>query len=228
MNPTSDRFWGQEPLVPQGRLAGLEASIIGVGAIGRQVALQLAAWGVPKLRLVDVANVEPIHIQAQGYFHDDIGRDKVDATASAIWQIDPMVDVETTADRYHPRLEVGDVVFCCIDSLETRAAIWRAPGNCVSFWCDGRMQGETIRILTACEPQGREHYSTTLLAPPEAPVGSRNSPGNIFTAGIAAGLMAHQFTRWLRGLAIDFDLSLDVLVSELHVARANPPADRRL
>ncbi len=212
--------------MPQGRLAELEASIIGVGAIGRQVALQLASFGVPKLRLVDFAKVEPIHVTSQGYFHDDIGRDKVDATASAIWQIDPMVHVETTADRYHPRLEVGDVVFCCVDSLETRAAVWRTAGYRASFWCDGRMQGETIRILTACEPLGREYYPTTLLAPPEAPAGSHNSTGNIFTAGIAAGLMAHQFTHWLRGLAIDFDLSLDVLASELHVARANPPADR--
>jgi sulfur carrier protein ThiS adenylyltransferase len=204
-------------------LAELEASIIGVGAIGRQLALQLTAWGLPKLRLVDFANVEPIHIKAQGYFHEDIGRAKVDATASAIWQIDPRVHVETIAGRYHPQLEVGDVVFSCVDSLEARAAIWHGAGWCASFWCAGRMDGETVRILTACEQQGREHYPATLLAPSETPAAGHTSTGSIFTAGIAAGLMAHQFTHWLRGLAIDIDLSFDLVAGQLRVARANPP-----
>ena len=43
-----DRFARQQDLVPQDRLAELNATVIGVGAIGRQVALQLAAIGVPR------------------------------------------------------------------------------------------------------------------------------------------------------------------------------------
>ncbi len=53
MNATFDRFQRQESLVPRDRLMALAVSIIGVGAIGRQVALQLAALGIPKLQLVD-------------------------------------------------------------------------------------------------------------------------------------------------------------------------------
>ena len=30
---------------------------------------------------------------------------------------------------------------------------------------------------------------------------------------VAAGLMLHQFTRWLRGLPTDFDLSLNLLAT---------------
>jgi sulfur carrier protein ThiS adenylyltransferase len=222
----SDRFLGQEPVLSRDRLAGLDVSIIGVGAIGRQVALQLAAWGLPKLRLLDFAIVEPVHITTQGYLHADIGRAKVDATAGAIWLIDPLVNVETIADGYRPPLEIGDIVFCCVDSMETRAAIWSAAARRASLWCDGRIHGEAIRILTACAAYGRDHYPTTLAAPSDTPVGSHKSHGNIFTAGIAAGLLAHQFTRWLRGLPIDSDLSLDLLANELHVARAKPPDDR--
>jgi sulfur carrier protein ThiS adenylyltransferase len=37
----------------------------------------------------------------------------------------------------------------------------------------------------------------------------------IYTAAIAAGLMLHQFTRWLRELPIDPDVSLNLLASEL-------------
>jgi sulfur carrier protein ThiS adenylyltransferase len=47
------RFARQGELVPPDRLAQSAATVIGVGAIGRQVALQLAAVGVPRLQLVD-------------------------------------------------------------------------------------------------------------------------------------------------------------------------------
>ncbi len=42
-----DRFIRQAELVPQDRLSVLNTTVIGVGAIGRQVALQLAALGGP-------------------------------------------------------------------------------------------------------------------------------------------------------------------------------------
>jgi sulfur carrier protein ThiS adenylyltransferase len=220
MNATSDRFQRQESLVPRERLLALDLSIIGVGAIGRQVALQLAALGVRKLRLVDFDTVELTNVTTQGYLHEDIGRAKVDATASAVWQIDPQVEVDVLHDRFRPQHEIGDAIFCCVDSIEARAAIWRVVARRVHFWCDGRMLGEVMRILVVAEQQGRDHYSTTLFTPSEAQVGSCTSRGIIFTACIAAGLMTHQFTRWLRGLPVDQDLSLNLLASELTVAES--------
>ena len=50
---TANRFARQADLVPQDPLNTLTATVIGVGAIGRQVALQLASLGVPNLRLLD-------------------------------------------------------------------------------------------------------------------------------------------------------------------------------
>ena len=45
-----DRDIRQRGLVPPERLAACHAVVIGVGAIGRQVALQLAAVGMPDER----------------------------------------------------------------------------------------------------------------------------------------------------------------------------------
>ena len=53
-----DRFQRQTDLVPLGGLAELEVTIIGVGAVGRQVAVQLAAMGVRHLQLIDFDRVE--------------------------------------------------------------------------------------------------------------------------------------------------------------------------
>jgi len=50
--------------------------------------------------------------------------------------------------------------------------------------------------------------------------GSCTTRGVIYTAAIAAGLMMGQFTRWLRGLPTDNDLSLNLLASEMTVAQA--------
>ncbi|MCI0360148.1 MAG: ThiF family adenylyltransferase [Planctomycetaceae bacterium] len=223
MNASSDRFQRQESLAPRERLAELDVTVIGVGAIGRQLALQLASLGVTKLRLVDFDKVEPTNVTTQGYHFEDVGRAKVDAAASAVWQIDPQIHVETVNDRYRPQLEVGDALFCCVDSIETRAALWRTAGRRVSFWCDGRMLGEVMRILTVAEHLGRNHYPTTLFAASEVQPGSCTSRGIIYTACIAAGLMTHQLTRWLRGLPLDADLSLNLLASELAVAADPPP-----
>ena len=50
---SNDRFQRQASLVPGDRLLNTMSTIIGVGAIGRQVALQLASIGATNLRLID-------------------------------------------------------------------------------------------------------------------------------------------------------------------------------
>jgi tRNA A37 threonylcarbamoyladenosine dehydratase len=73
MTESSSRFARQSNLVPRERLAGLDVTVVGVGAIGRQVALQLAALGVTHLRLVDFDRVETTNVTTQGYFHENVG-----------------------------------------------------------------------------------------------------------------------------------------------------------
>jgi len=75
-----------------------------------------------------------------------------------------------------------------------------------------------MRILCATDGQGRDHYPTSLFAQSEAHTGSCTARGTLYTASIAAGLMLHQFTRWLRGLPIDADLSVNLLASEFAAA----------
>jgi hypothetical protein len=215
MSSSPPRFERQAALVPRERLVGLDVSVIGVGAIGRQVALQLAALGTAKLQLVDFDRVEPTNVTTQAYLEADLGQAKVAATASAIRLIDPEITVTLVEDRYRPQHTLGSAVFCCVDSIDARAAIWRTVGRRCRFWCDGRMLGEVMRILTVADDQGRAHYPTTLFQQSEAQTGACTSRGVIYAAGIAAGLMVHQFVRWLRDRPIDPDLSLNLLASEL-------------
>ena len=61
------------------------------------------------------------------------------------------------------------------------------------------MLGEVIRVLVVADEPGRDHYPTTLFSQSEAQLGRCTAQSTIYTANIAAGLMLHQFARWLRG-----------------------------
>ena len=213
-----DRDLRQRDIVPPQRLAQHHPTVIGVGAIGRQVALQLASIGVKTLRLYDPDTVEPVNLAPQGYHEADLGRLKVQATAEQCQEINPHLEVHEVPYRFRRRDEVGDVVFVCVDSIATRQLIWESAGPHADFYCDGRMSAEVVRVLTVASGFGRSHYPTTLFQAAEAYTGSCTSKSTIFTANIAAGLMLEQFAKWLRRMPVDADLTLNLLAGELTVA----------
>ncbi len=212
--PPTDRFTRQADLVPRSRLTELDITVIGVGAIGRPLALQLAALGAPRIRLIDFDTVDATNLTTQGYRHGDLGRLKVEALRDALLEIEPTLFVTTIADRYRPGLSVGDAVFCAVDSIVARTAIWRALGAQTRFWADGRMRGEVLRLLTATDEPSRSHYATTLFPQADAQPGSCTAKSTLYAATIAAGLLTHQLTRWLRQLPTDPDVSFNLLAGE--------------
>ncbi|MEZ6096894.1 MAG: ThiF family adenylyltransferase [Pirellulaceae bacterium] len=222
--PPKDRFERQRGLLDTTLLQTQKVTIIGVGAIGRQVAIQLASLGVGHIQLVDFDMVENHNVTSQGYLRDDIGIVKVISTAEAIRRIDPSITVEAINDRFRPTLPILETVFCCVDSISARSVIWKSACSEVKFWTDGRMLGEVIRVLAASDENSKRYYPTSLFEQQEAQVGSCTSRSTIYAASIAAGLMVHQFTRQLRGLPIDQDLQLNLFSSELSVQSSNADA----
>jgi sulfur carrier protein ThiS adenylyltransferase len=115
MNTTLDRFERQSEIVPAEKLRSLTVTVIGVGAIGRQVALQLASLGVSRLQLVDFDQVEPTNITTQGYQAADLGQSKVEVTARVVRAIDADMNVETINDRFRPGWATG----CHLEGITT-------------------------------------------------------------------------------------------------------------
>ena len=214
----SDRYARQRDIVPADRLAACRPTVIGVGAIGRQVALQLAAMGVPVLALIDPDQVEVVNLACQGYLDEDLGRAKVQATAELCRQIHPRVHVRAEVARFRRSMDVGNCLFCCVDDIEVRRRIWESTNSGLRFFADGRMSAEVVRVLAAADAESRMHYPTTLFASGEAYQGACTAKSTIFTANIAAGLMLSQFSKWLRHQPIDQDLTLNLLSAELSVS----------
>ena len=213
----ANRFIRQESLVPSDRLRNLMVTVIGVGAIGRQVALQLAAIGVQRLQLIDFDQVEWTNITTQGYLQTDLGKFKTTATRETAERLASEIDITELQDRFRPRHETGSIIFCCVDSISVREAIWRAVSARCEFFVDGRMLGEVIRVLAVTPAEMREYYESTLFDQSESQTGACTAQSTIYTANIAAGMMLHQFSRFLRRLPVDRDLNLNLLASELTV-----------
>ena len=215
---TPSRFERQSDLVPADRLAQVTCTVVGVGAIGRQVALQLAAIGAPNIQLVDFDHVDQSNVTTQGFFAEQVGQAKVGAVADTIMGLDDTIRVETINDRFRSKHMTGQAVFCCVDSIATRSAIWRTQKDRCRFWVDGRMLAEVIRVLAVDRSSLQEAYAKTLFPQAEAQQGACTSKSTIYAANVAAGLMVHQFCRWLRGIPVIPDSTLNLLAGELTVA----------
>jgi hypothetical protein len=220
MSTTEQRYSRQKDIVPADRIAECKATIVGVGAIGRQVALQLTAMGIPWLQLVDHDVVEVSNLASQGYLEEDLGKRKVGATAQSCRRINSLAEIAEVPDRFRRSMETGNVVFCAVDAIDVRRLIWDAVKGKTDCFIDGRMSAEVLRVLTAHDHESRQHYPGTLFRTEEAFVGPCTAKTTIYCANIAAGLMVAQFTKYLRQLPVDCDVQLNLLSTELTVAGA--------
>jgi len=225
----SDRDLRQRGLVPPEKLAMVHALVIGVGAIGRQVALQLAATGVQTMTLVDHDQVDVVNLAPKGYAPADLGNKKVHATAADCRRLNPELTIDAKPERFgrastkqlmcfEGKADRRLAIFCCVDSIATRGIIWHATSSRCGCFVDARMSAEVIRVLASASPVNDVHYPSTLFESRQAHVGACTAKSTIYTASIAAGLMLTQFSRWLRGIPLDRDLTLNLLSSELTVS----------
>jgi molybdopterin-synthase adenylyltransferase len=229
----ADRDIRQRALVPADRLAACHGLVVGVGAIGRQVAIQLAALGLRQTTLIDPDTVGVENLAVQAYWREDLGRQKTDATGSLCRRINPDLRLSMLPERFRrsmaradePRPSLG--VFACVDRISTRRFIWQSVASRQALLIDGRMSGEVVRVLTTELPDDH-HYQASLFGQDEAYTGACTARSTVYSATIAAGLMVCQFTKWLRRLPLETDLMLNLLSAELTVSEGTPgihPAD---
>jgi sulfur carrier protein ThiS adenylyltransferase len=214
--PEVDRYIRQRDIIPGDRLKDMNAIVIGVGAIGSQVAKQLTHIGVGTLTLIDPDEVSTENLAPQGFDEDDVGQPKVCSVAATCGMVNSEVEIVTHHERFAARhLGVGNLaIFMCVDDMNARISIAKMCKE-ETFVVDGRMSAEVMRILTFWDRESYEAYTKTLFGSDEAFEESCTSKSTIYCANVAAGMMVGQFTKWLRGFPLTKDFELNILSLEL-------------
>jgi molybdopterin/thiamine biosynthesis adenylyltransferase len=119
VNPTRHlRFFDPATFNPK------RIDIIGAGATGSKVAMELAKLGVTNLHIWDFDIVEDHNVANQVYGLCDVGKLKVEALKERIKR-DTGVDINIHNERVTGSTPgFGEVVFLLVDSMDARREIW--------------------------------------------------------------------------------------------------------
>lgn len=177
--------------------------VIGAGATGSRVVLELSKLGVENLHVWDFDTVEEHNIANQVFGNQHIGQFKVDALAEIVKRDTGNVihvhNEKHTGDRTQP---LGDVVFLLTDTMESRKQIWDGALKFrphTSLVIETRMGADDGRIYTInpSKPNHIKEWEATLYDDDEAEVSACGGSVSVGpTAEILAGIAKWQLIRW--------------------------------
>lgn len=134
---------------PQETLKSSRYAIVGCGAVGNEVAKNLALLGVGSLDLYDFDTIEVHNLTRSVLFREsDVGSNKAEVAARRVRELDPSVVVEAFAGDFWASMSLSgmnrySVVFCCVDNFEARIKLNQlcrfSNTNLVNVGIDSRM-----------------------------------------------------------------------------------------
>jgi len=175
--------------------------VIGVGASGSWLVLQLAKLGVSNAHAWDFDTVAEHNLANQAFGPDDVGKPKVEALARLVKAQTGAV-ITTHNEPYHGQQQLGEVVFLLTDTMKSRKEIWLRAIKykpMVKLMIETRMDADNGRIyaINPCQPAEVNGWESTLYDDPVADpsvCGARITIGS--TAMMLACFATWQFMRW--------------------------------
>jgi adenylyltransferase/sulfurtransferase len=122
------------------------ALVVGAGALGNEVAKNLAMMGVRLVAILDRDTVEVANLSRSIFFREsDHGRPKADVLAERLREVNPDVEVLPLTGDLDEVLGLGllrrmDMVFSCLDSRLARRTLNRMCEKIAKPWVDGAME----------------------------------------------------------------------------------------
>lgn len=215
----------QMGIVDPDLVAAYHLNVIGVGAIGSNVARCASQLGFVKLRLYDPDYVEPQNIGTQFYRFDDKDADKVAACRTNLLHFLPHLNIlPTTAEYTHQVLD--GIVIVGVDSMKARSTIWESISSTyaeqVCLLVDGRTAGQEVHIYTIRPsfPEDAAFYHESIVPDEEAEELPCSMQGAPHTQFVIAGLMVSQIVRWLLKQEFFRFVHLDLI--SMHMSTGHP------
>lgn len=182
----------QLDLIPLSCL-GEPITVIGAGAIGSLVTLNLAKMGFSNLTVIDADKIEVENMNSQFYRRGDIGKPKVVALRELIQDFTG-IEIAAINGWYVEGIFPG-IVISAVDNMKVRKTVWyqhsmRAIRTKAVI--DPRMGAETA-LLFAMDPVSEkdcETYEKSLYGDSEAVQERCTAKATMYTASMLAGLVA--------------------------------------
>jgi molybdopterin/thiamine biosynthesis adenylyltransferase len=144
-----------------GSIAGSRVLMVGAGALGNEVAKNLALSGFKNITIVDMDHVVGSNLNRCLFFsREDVSSrtSKVDAIARGILSVSPdakpvpicgrIEDLPATAFKDH------DLVFGCLDNIQARIHSNAHSYRAGKAYIDGGMEGFVGKVMVARPPDG--------------------------------------------------------------------------
>jgi molybdopterin/thiamine biosynthesis adenylyltransferase len=175
--------------------------IIGCGATGSRIALDLAKLGVENIHVWDFDKVEEHNVANQVFGNSDVGELKVEALAALI-KATTGTSVTTHAERVDGSQALGEVVFLLTDTMSSRKEIWNGALKFklkTKLLVETRMGADNGRVysINPNKPGHIKAWEETLYDDAEAEVSACGTSISVGpTAEVIAGLAVWQMIRW--------------------------------
>lgn len=178
-----------------------EVHVVGCGATGSRIAMELAKLGVQCLHLWDYDQVEEHNVANQLFGVKDVGRTKVAALAERI-SADTGLDCVSHCERVTAETSLQGVVYLLTDTMASRREIWDGAIRLkpwVDVMIETRMDKYEARVYTVSptSPAEFEFWERTLYSDGESTAslcGSRVSVGP--TAALIQAHAVWAMIRW--------------------------------
>jgi molybdopterin/thiamine biosynthesis adenylyltransferase len=177
--------------------------IIGVGATGSKITLELAKLGIDNIHVWDNDIVERKNVCNQEFGLNDVGKDKVDALADIVklkTGLDLIKHNEFVKDQ-----ELEGIIFLLTDSMSSRKEIY---DNCLKLnlnipvFIETRMGVDEGRLYTInpIDLQQLNEYEKSLYSSEEVTERSAcgTVPGLGATSGFISSVVVWQFIMWYK------------------------------
>ena len=157
--------------IGQERLLAAKVALVGIGGIGAPAAMFLAAAGIGALRLIDEDVVELSNLHRQVLFQRaDVGKDKVDAAASALRRANPATHIEAwprllDRDNVLTALADVDLVLDGTDRFDARRLVADACADLRTPLVSASVQGFDGQLIVLRPYLGPPHPSHRCLFP---------------------------------------------------------------
>lgn len=173
----------------------MPVTIIGCGAIGSFLGLQLAKMGVTHITAYDHDTVSIENMSNQFFRFKDIDLNKAQALRSLVYEF-TNVTINAQLIKFEPKeaQHLAGIVVVAVDSMEARRMVYesiRKTGFRVKYIIDPRMSAEAFNmyVINPFDPKDCATYEKTLFTDAEGVQERCTAKSTVYTASLGAGLV---------------------------------------